>query len=124
MGKPILAKHYSPKQRDKDREKAKKLEKDMDHIVSFVHHHTEEGVLLETFETAALHTSETEVVQKYGRFYTLQIIRFLACLLSDMGKIAWKNSLEKIPYLNDFFLIFMNQDAVFMRRRTWSIYKR
>jgi hypothetical protein len=122
VGMPILAKHYSQKQRQKNREKAKKLEEDMSRIVSFIHHHTEEGVPLETFEAAALHTSETEVVQKYGQLYTLQIIRFLAFLLSNMGTLARKNAFETIPYLNDFFLIFMNPDAVLKRRRTWSIY--
>lgn len=123
VGKPILEKHYSQKQRDKDRQKAKKLEKDMSRVVSFIHHHREDGVPLETFESAALQTSETEVIQKYGRLYTLQIIRFLSYLLSDMGRIARRNSLEKIPYLNDFFLIFINQDVVFKSRRTWSIYE-
>jgi hypothetical protein len=123
VGKPILEKHYPQKQRDKDRQKAKKLEENMSRVVSFIHHHTEAGVPLESFEAAALHSSETEVIQKYGRLYTLQIIRFLSYLLSDLGKIARRNSVERIPYLNDFFLIFINEDLVFKSRRTWSIYE-
>jgi hypothetical protein len=123
VGKPILEKHYSQKQRGRDRQKARKLEDDMSRVVSFIHHHREDGVPLESFESAALHSSETEVIQKYGRLYTLQIIRFLAFLLSDVGKIARRNSVEKLPYFNDFFLIFINQDAVFKSRRTWSIYE-
>jgi hypothetical protein len=52
----------------------------------------------------------------------MQIIRFLAFLLSDVGYAAHARSLSDVPHLSEFFAIFKNDDNYLRRRKRWSIY--
>lgn len=61
-------------------------------------HHTESGELIDNVEKLVLWGGATKVVQKYGRLYSLQIVRWLVRLLIDIADVAvyQKNIL---PYL-------------------------
>jgi hypothetical protein len=123
VGNPILKKHYSARRQDADKKRAEALEQVIGSR-ALIRHHTESGTPINSVERAALHSAETKVIQKYGQLYVLQIIRFLAYLISDLTYQAHEGRLAKIPYLNEFFTIFINGDAYFKSRRTWSIYRR
>jgi hypothetical protein len=58
----------------------------------------------------------TRVVQKYGRFYTLQIIRWLAFLISDLGDLAaGTHQLEPFFGLSELFKIFLKTLSIYSR---------
>lgn len=119
---PILSKHCTTRQRKKHIENA--------HIVdamigtsALVMHHTETGENLDSIFEASKHTALTEFAKPYSRMYVMQIIRFLAVLLSELSHAAIEKRLEEIPYISEFFCIFCNDDTYFRCRKSWSIYK-
>ena len=87
-----------------------------------VMHHTETGQPLETVYDASRQTGLTKMAEPYVRLYVLQIVRFLASVLSELGNQAQVAGLEDIPYLSEFFAIYNNDDAMLKSRKTWSIY--
>lgn len=123
VGEPILQKHYTKRQREKDKEQGKFIHALLGDI-SFVLHHDEQGIKLDNLEVMMMQTGATRIVQKYGRLYTLQIVRWLAFLIADLSLIgAYQHRIEPLLGLNECFGIFMNNDVYLKNRKTWSIYR-
>lgn len=121
VGLPILQKHYSKRQRANDAEMASFLEATIADSI-FVLNTQEDGTSSSSLGAASINQSQAEVIGKYGRFYTLQIVRHLAFLLWEVQGEAHKHRLEKIPFLHEFFVVFMGPDEQLKRYRKWSIY--
>jgi hypothetical protein len=122
VGQPILSKHYSTRQQQRDQVGAAAMATLMRDSL-FVLHHTEEGVMIGDIEELMRHTGATNVVQKYGRLYTLQIVRWLAFLISDLSHTgADDKRIEPLFGLNEPFIMFMSEDRFLLTRKTWSIY--
>ncbi len=123
VGEPILLKHYNQRQRKKDEAKGKFINSLLSDI-TFVLHHDEQGKQINNLEAMMMQTGATRIVQKYGRLYTLQIIRWLAFLIADLSHIgAYQHRIEPLLGLDEYFGIFMNNDAYLKDRKTWSIYR-
>jgi hypothetical protein len=122
VGKLILNKHYNPRQKAKHSAEAAMVNALMDNV-AFVMQTTETGDLIDSLSQGFLHSKETAVMRRYSRMYAMQINRFLATLLSDMGREAYKYRYGFIPHMGDFFAIFRNDDRYFLNRETWSIYR-
>ena len=119
---PILSKHYSKRQQEKDKLNATALAKLIGDS-SYVLHQNEEGRTIDSIEALALRTGLTSVAQKYGRLYTLQIVRWLVFLLSDLSHIgAYERRIEPLLGLSEPFVVFMNEDNLLLSRKTWSVY--
>jgi hypothetical protein len=86
-------------------------------------HHAEDGAVLDSVYEASLHTGVTQLATPYTRMYVMQIARFLANLLSELGHAGQGLDDAIIPYLSDFFAIFNNSDEYFRKRKQWSIYR-
>jgi len=123
VGQPIMARHYSKRQRTQDSQFAASLEEAIGSVM-LVHHTREDGELIGSVQDASLTQAQTKIVSKYSRFYALQIIRHLAYLLWEVESEAQQRGLADIPYLHEFFGIFMNEDSYFRRRKTWLPYGR
>jgi hypothetical protein len=121
VGLAILAEHYSTRLRERDAAKSAKNAALMQ--PSFVLFHTEAGVMINDIETLLAHADSTSIVQKYGRLYTLQIVRWLAFLISDLSR-AHQNHIESLSGLGELFVMFMQKDQRLRDRTTWSIYGR
>ena len=64
------------------------------------------------------------MVQRYGRMYTLQIVRWLVEGLCDMLRaVPQGKAANALMGLNEPFVLFRNDDAYFRSRKTWSIYR-
>ena len=120
VGVPILAKHYSKAQRQKDEDCAADIAVSI--ARSFVLHHAEDGNVIDDPDTLFRQAMATRIVQKYGQLCTLQIIRWLAFLISDLAAGAHK--LEAFFGLSELFKIFLNDDQYLKGRKTFSIYSR
>jgi hypothetical protein len=94
VGEPILSKHYTARQRTIDDTNAANLDELMrEHVI--VRHHSETGDAMNDVATVARRASETRVVQRYGRLYVLQIVRWLSYLISDLAQeAAYTNRIE------------------------------
>lgn len=121
VGKPILAKHYTPSRRSKDRQRARALHSAVGDIASIVLL-SESGQSIDTLESLEINSAEVRVIQPYSRMYTMQIARFLAKLISDLRHEAFMKGMTDIPDLSEFFTLFLGDDAYFKKRTTWSIY--
>lgn len=119
---PIYNRHYSQRQREKDAADAVDVE-NMLGDMSFVLHSTEAGEPIRDVHTHFSHSRVTRVVQKYGRLYTLQIVRWLASILFDLShRGAYEQRIQALLGLEEPFTIFLNADKYLRDRRTWSIY--
>jgi len=124
VAKPICDRHYSESQRRKDEAQAAIMEKLLESH-SMVLHHTEEGAEINDLGTFFARAGVTAVVQKYGRFYTLQIVRWLSSIMSELShRGAYEKRIEPLLGLDEPFSIFRCDDRYFLNRKTWSIYGR
>jgi len=120
---PILAEHYSPAQREKDEASAIASAAMMG--PSFVLHHAKDGTLIDDVQALAQQALATRVVQDFGRLYTLQIIRWLAFLISDLAGLAAPGQpMEAFFGLDEVFAIFRNEDKYLKSRKRLTIYVR
>lgn len=119
---PICHRHYSQRQREKDEANAVTTENILGDI-SFVIHSTEAGEPIRDVYTHFSQGRATRVVQKYGRLYTLQIVRWLASIIVALSvPKAYEQRIEALLGLDEPFTIFLNTDKCLRDRRTWSIY--
>lgn len=119
---PVIAKHTTTGQMEKVERNAALIDA-LTGDFTMVMHHTETGQPLETVCDASRQTGLNKMAEPYVRLYVLQIVRFLASVLSELGYQAQVAGLEDIPYLSEFFAIYNNDDAMLKSRKTWSIYK-
>jgi len=121
VGEPILSLHYKRGQREKDRAEANRLNELMDGRVSVLAH-SETGDSMNDITALVQRAGATRVVQKYGRLYVLQIVRWLSYLISDLAHAAHTHRIGHFLGLEEPFGLFLNDDDFFRRRKTWAIY--
>ena len=87
-------------------------------------HHAEDGAEIDDLSTRLGRLKSTVVVQKYGRLYTLQIVRWLASVISELSyRGAYGERIESLLGLDEPFSRFCNEDQYLRDHRTWSIYR-
>jgi hypothetical protein len=120
VGRLILKKHYSPRKQIKDVLEAQELQASMGHIVSGIRF-DEAGNSIDSLEQGLIHGAEVRVIQKFGQFYCLQLIRYLAAVLEELRSIAHCDGFQDIPFFGEVFAWFINDDAMLKSRKTWRI---
>ena len=121
VGKPILSLHYPVHQQEIDASRSRAMAAAM-HCATFVLHHTEEGDPIDDVEVLMMHNSATRVIQRYGRLYTLQIVRWMSLLISELSHVgAYVKRIEPLLGLDERFAMFINNDKYLRDRKTWSI---
>jgi hypothetical protein len=85
-------------------------------------HTTESGEHMSDIESASYRTAQIAVVQRYGRYYTLLIVRWLA---SAFKVLALRASLEEgmIAFFGhwELFYTFTTEDRFLRDRRNWPL---
>ena len=119
---PIIKKHFSSHRREKA-EKGAALMESLLGDRSIVLHSTESSQSINDISKFWAHGQATQVVQKYGQLYTLQIIRWLSSLIYELSIIgAYEKRVEALLGLNEPFEIFLNNDTYLRGRKTWTVY--
>jgi hypothetical protein len=122
VGEPILSRHYTARQREKDKATADGLAEVLS-AHAIVRHHSETGESMNDVATVARRAGATRVVQRYGRLYVLQIVRWLSYAISDLAQeAAYKKNIEPFLGVDEPFKLFLNDDRYFLGRKCWSIY--
>ncbi|MBI5846138.1 MAG: hypothetical protein HZB23_15885 [Deltaproteobacteria bacterium] len=120
----ICKRHYSKHQQDIDANYGNVLE----HILgnnSVIMHTSEEGNPINDWQALMARRGASRVAQKYGRLYTLQIVRWLSSIISELSfRGAYEHKIEALLGLNEPFSIFLNEDKYLRERKTWSIYRK
>jgi hypothetical protein len=120
VGKLILKKHYSPRKQIDDVIEAQELQASMGHIVSGIRF-DEAGKSIDTVEQGLIHGAEIRVIQKFGPFYCLQLIRYLGAVLEELRSILHRDGSQDIPFFGDIVEPFLNEDQFLKGRKTWAI---
>lgn len=119
---PICKLHYTKRQREKDEAGAAIIEHMIDDK-AFVLHTAEDGKSIIDISTLVARGGATRIVQKYGRMYTLQIVRWLASIVFELSHTgAYGHQIEALLGLHEPFSIFLNEDRDLRNWKTWSIY--
>lgn len=120
VGALILDKHYSGRRQLHDVLVAQELDAQMGRMVSGIRF-DEAGNSIDTLEQGLIHGARIRVIQKWGPFYCLQLIRHLSVVLEELRETSQRNGLQDIPFFGELFAPFMNDDAVLKSRRTWVL---
>jgi hypothetical protein len=123
VGSPILDAHYKPRTRMKNESNAAMMEALVGSHTSVLHHN-EKGEIIGTMEGLSRQAGATAIVQKFGRLYTLQLVRWLSTLIGTIStRGAYEERIKALRGLDEPFVIFRNTDAYLRDRKTWSIYR-
>ncbi|MGH6800523.1 MAG: hypothetical protein ACRECZ_03735 [Methylocella sp.] len=119
VGMPILDHHYSANQRAKDEAQAAMIGGLLS--PAFVLHHDEACQPMSSVEAMMVRAGSTRVIQKYGRLYVKQLIRWLSVIMREI--ISRGGRIEPLFGLDEPFSIFRMEDRWLLSHKTWSIYR-
>lgn len=89
---------------------------------AYVAHTDENGQIMSDLEAASYRTAEMKIVQKFGRYYTLLVVRWLA---SAFKQLAWKASLDAqmVAFFGhwELFYTFTTDDHFLRDRKVWPL---
>ncbi len=91
--------------------------------VSSVRYRDELGNQITSGLEASKRTGEAEFARPWERMYVMQITRFIARTMAELSYAATKAGVESVPALDQFYVLFNNEDRYFRDRATWSIYR-
>jgi hypothetical protein len=122
VARPILAAHFQgTKAQERAAARAAAAQAMLGHI-SLVAYTNEGGERMTDLQSAAYRTAENEIVQKYGRYYSLLLVRWLA---SSFKALALRAALEEqmIAFFGhwELFYTFTTEDRFLRERRTWPL---
>ncbi|MET7742091.1 hypothetical protein [Streptomyces sp. NPDC005385] len=109
--------HYGAAKRKRDLERAKLMESLFDGA-ALVRDSLVNGVEISTVEEAAAVNLLNEAVVPWCRMYALQIVRWLARILIELGYDGYSD--EDVPYFGDFFYPLNQDDQTLRSRKTWT----
>jgi hypothetical protein len=87
---------------------------------AMVLHTSEIGDEITDFKEASHMTGIYEAVAPYRQLYVLQIIRYWSELLCSLQSEAMKTGSQDIPFFNETFALFCNDDSYIRTRKTWD----
>lgn len=119
---PILDKHYRGKKAEVGvKERAALFEAMAGHAM-FVLFTDETGNVMSDVSTASERTGQTKWAQKYGRFYTLAVVRWLAYIFDEMTHTAgYEPGLDSLFGHYEFFQTYMVDDSFLLTRKIWPL---
>ncbi|MCZ4288597.1 hypothetical protein [Hoeflea alexandrii] len=119
---PILDKHYRGRRTES---RVKQRAAIMNALVGdsvFIHHTNETGAVISNLTTASERTGQTKWAQKYGRFYTLSVVRWLSHIFDEMTHTAgYQPGLESLFGHYEFFQTYTVDDYFLLTRKVWPL---
>lgn len=91
--------------------------------VAYVYHTDECGAEVQDVFSGSVRTGQTDVVQKYGRYYTLIIVRWLADIFSEISNIAfYRNGISQFFGSWEFLQTYTVKDRFLKSRKSWPLF--
>lgn len=121
VAEPILAEHFSgkPVQRRAETNARQVALLFGDHTL--VSHTSELGDSLDDAFSASLHSGQSQVVQQYGRYYALTLVRWLSGVLSKLTDKATGDGIDAFFGLEEYFETFLVNDGFLKTRKVWPL---
>lgn len=118
----ILEKHYYGKVAQRRVEGSAELIDAMISPFTMEIHTNESGNTMLDVKSASIRTGQNAIVQKWGRYYSLAIVRWLATVLSEFSHIAcYKYGIDGFFGLNEYFDSYTVDDSFFKTRKVWPL---
>lgn len=82
----------------------------------------ESGEMMTNIESASVRTGQNKIVQKYGRFYTLLVVRWLSCVFGEISQIACHSHGVTAFFGSDEYLqAYTVEDSFLKTRKVWPL---
>lgn len=119
---PILSKHYrGTKAEVRVKANARMIEALIGGMSSVLYFDESGGVMGDA-EVASERTGQTKWAQKYGRFYTLSIVRWLSDIFSALTQTAgYEDGFEVLFGHYEFFNGYRVDDGFLLNRKKWPL---
>ncbi|MEQ9925898.1 hypothetical protein ABRP60_13150 [Pectobacterium brasiliense] len=89
---------------------------------TMVIHTNESGNSMRDVKSAAIRTGQNVIVQKWGRYHSLVIARWLATVLSELSHIAcYNHDIVGFFGLNEYFDSYTVDDSFLKTRKIWPL---
>ena len=120
---PILDKHYRGKQVEAGVKNRAAIIDAMLGEVSMVLFTDESGNVMSDVSTASERTGQTKWAQKYGRFYTLSVVRWLSHIFSELVRDAgYHGGIDSLFGHYEFFNTYTVDDTFLLTRKVWPLF--
>ena len=118
----ILAEHYYGKPIQERVEGKAKIIDSLMSPVSMVFYFDEEGDALQDVFSASVRTGQTEIVQCYGRYYTLLVVRWLSDVFSQLSRKACDDhNVDAFFGVWECFWTYLVDDKFLKNRKIWPL---
>jgi hypothetical protein len=118
----ILRKHYYGKQ---VQARVEARAQDIDAMISpfsLVRYISETGDPMQDVLSSSIRTGQTAIVQKFGRYYTLTLARWLAEVFSDLSRTAcYNHNIDAFFGVWEYFQSYTVEDSFLKTRKVWPL---
>ncbi|RXE48806.1 hypothetical protein [Chromohalobacter israelensis] len=122
VAESILENHYYGKAAQKRVESRAELIDSMISPFTMVIQTNESGHTMQDVESASIRTGQNEIVQKWGRYYSLAIARWLSTVLSELSHIAcYTHGIDGFFGLDEYFYSYTVDDSFLKTRKIWPL---
>jgi hypothetical protein len=119
---PVLARHYRGTRAEVGVKTRAQIIDVMIGQMSSVNFLDESGGWMKDVETASERSGQTKWAQKYGRFYTLSIVRWLAGIFEELTDTkGYETGFETLFGHYEFFNGYQVDDAFLLGRKRWPL---
>lgn len=115
----ILNEHYYGKQ---PQERAEGRARAVDEIISpaTVLHFNDAGEAMQDVLSSSIQTQQTDIVQRYGRYHALTVVRWLAGVFSDLSLAAHTQNVGFFG-VAEYFRTYTVDDSFLKTRKIWPL---
>lgn len=118
----ILKEHYYGKTAQKRVEGRASVVDAVMSPVSMVLYFSETGDTMQDMLTASIRTGQTELVQRYGRYYTLTVVRWLSEVFSELSRLAcYTHNIDAFFGVWEYFQTYTVDDNFLKTRKNWPL---
>ena len=119
---PVLDAHYRNRRAEGEVKQRAAIINAMIGDVTSVLHTNETGEIMSDVAVASERAGQTKWAQKYGRFYTLSVVRWLAHIFDEMTHTnGYKPGLESLFGHYEFFTTYIVDDDFLLTRKVWPL---
>ncbi|MDA8089106.1 MAG: hypothetical protein M0Z61_02620 [Nitrospiraceae bacterium] len=122
VAQAILQDHYYDKPVQRRVEARARLVDKMMSPFAIVRHTNEAGKMMEDVLSASIRTGQTEIVQRYGRYHTLTIVRWLSEIFSNLANSAcYKHGIDAFFGAWEYLETYRVDDSFLKSRKVWPL---
>lgn len=118
----ILDQHYYGKAAQKRIEARASVADAVMSPIAMVHYVDESGQSMRDVFTASVGTGQTEIVQRYGRYYALTVVRWLSDIFAEQSRSAcYSHNIDACLGIWEYLRSYTVEDSFLRTRKIWPL---